>query len=377
MHQGDEAEVALATSSPTPVASLVERAEQVADAAAEPDRFRALLDAAGEAIFITEAASGVIVDLNGTACRWLNRTHHEVVTDPLQDYLLQFPLQVPEEDADHVTETRSESRAQIFNGEHRRGNGSTFPVEVAITSHEFSGRQYVLAIARDAKSRQIMVDALNESEEHYRALFDLASDAIYLTKRDGSIARVNPAAADVFGYTVEELLSSNASRLYVQRDDIRAFQTTIQKEGFVRELPLEYARKDGSTFQGLLTATLRHAGDGNVLGYQCVIRPVLPKPPSGPPTREVYNANRVQQRDVVLLVSATQRVRSDVKQVLELTGVRVLHSESLADGLVIFRARHDEIGALVLDAACDDVTDNAAFTEIRRLPPQCTRGVVS
>ena len=48
-------------------------------------RFRRLLDDAGEAIFITDRATGEIVDLNETACRWLRRTRASLIGQRTSD----------------------------------------------------------------------------------------------------------------------------------------------------------------------------------------------------------------------------------------------------------------------------------------------------
>ncbi len=48
-------------------------------------------------------------------------------------------------------------------------------------------------------------EALRESEEKYRSLFDLLSDAVFLETLDGEILDVNKSACDLLGYTHEEL----------------------------------------------------------------------------------------------------------------------------------------------------------------------------
>jgi DNA-binding NtrC family response regulator len=72
---------------------------------------------------------------------------------------------------------------------------------------------------------------------------------------------------------------------------------------------------------------------------------------------------------LVLLVDGEAGARGEAKHVLELAGIRVLSSESLAEGLVIFRARSSEIGAVLLAGHPNDILEDSAFTEIRRLAP--------
>jgi PAS domain S-box-containing protein len=241
-------------------------------------RFRTVIDRAGEAIFITDPVSGRFVDANETALKWLGLPRDRLLSLSVSDLDVQFPLQYEAGDVDHVTDTRGAERPQIFGeGIHRRRDGTSFPVEVAIARRRFANRDLVLVVARESTARREAEQELRESEERYGTLFELTRDAIYLTSRDGTVVEVNAAAIEVFGYSRQEFLGLEARRLYCERSDIRAFQEGVEENGFVRELPVTLCRKDGFTFPSLLTATLRHTGDGVIEGYQCLIR-LVPVP---------------------------------------------------------------------------------------------------
>ncbi|MFT0171397.1 PAS domain-containing protein [Paraburkholderia mimosarum] len=94
--------------------------------------------------------------------------------------------------------------------EHRRKDGSSFPVEIDCHYFEFDGRQYNLSLARDVSERKRSQRALLESEERYRQIFDNASDALYLIELAGGgrfrLIEVNPACEHLFGKTRGELL---------------------------------------------------------------------------------------------------------------------------------------------------------------------------
>jgi PAS domain S-box-containing protein len=51
--------------------------------------------------------------------------------------------------------------------------------------------------------------AVRESEEKYRTLVDQASDAIYITDKNGTIHTVNPSSCTMTGYSEKELLEMN------------------------------------------------------------------------------------------------------------------------------------------------------------------------
>ena len=350
--------------------ALKGRTNQMVRREFELARFRELMDRAGEAILIAEPETGKIVDANETACVWLQLPLDKLLGADIASLNLLFPVEPPQEFGDHVTETRVKRRPKFYKGEHRRQNGSTFPVEVGITEHRFGERSYVLVVVRDAKARQLVEEALQEAEDKYRGLFDLSRDAIYLSNRDGTVADVNDAAMELFGYSRRELVGFEARDLYKKSEQIRKFQKEVANSGFVRDMEVDLVNKDGTVFLGLLTATLRHGAKKSVLGYQCVIRHVSDRPRRPqPPSRQSFEEGEARGPLTVLLVEPDDLTRTEVKHVLGLAGIKVLVGESLSEALVIFRSRGNEIGAVLLSGSPSDITQDTAFTEIRRMRP--------
>ena len=56
-------------------------------------------------------------------------------------------------------------------------------------------------------------EALRESEEHYRTIFEGVQDAIFVESLDGKILMVNKRACEMFGYTYEEFLTKTVHDL--------------------------------------------------------------------------------------------------------------------------------------------------------------------
>ena len=79
--------------------------------------------------------------------------------------------------------------------------------------------------------------ALRESEEHYRAVAEAATDAIITIDSDSTILVVNPATERIFGYSVEEYrpyqsrlwLLSSSLLLVTRRDLFRGLLSGSQR----------------------------------------------------------------------------------------------------------------------------------------------------
>jgi two-component system cell cycle sensor histidine kinase/response regulator CckA len=131
-----------------------------------------------------------------------------------------------------------------------------------------------------AKSRQKIPHAtrLNSPYEHldepYRALFEQSRDAIYITTIRGAFSDVNQAFLDLFCYTSEELTRIKAHETYADPADRSRFQKEIEDRGSVRDFEVKLRKKDGAEMECILTASLRRAPDGRILGYQGIIRDI-------------------------------------------------------------------------------------------------------
>ena len=189
----------------------------------------------------------------------------------------------------YMDEETSKKVYQMFNQVYRTGvpakafdweligkDGTRRILETSVSlMHDSEGRPIgFYGIGRDITERKRTENALRESEKRYRALFEGSRDAIYVTTQEGEIVDANQSMLDLFGYCREEMMGLNVRRTYVYPEDRRKFQQQIEREGFVRDYEIKLCKKDGTEMECLLTATVRRADDGGILGYQGIIRDV-------------------------------------------------------------------------------------------------------
>lgn len=108
-----------------------------------------------------------------------------------------------------------------------------------------------LAEAQVRRERRRAENALRESEERYRMLFELESDAIVIIDNaTGRLLAANHAASAMYGYTREELLALTNTDLSAEPEETRRVTvespTDLEKTVYI---PLRYHRnKAGETF---------------------------------------------------------------------------------------------------------------------------------
>ncbi len=101
---------------------------------------------------------------------------------------------------------------------------------------------------KDITERKKTEEALAESEQKYRTIVETAAEGIVIAKLDGTHSFVNERLAQMFGYSIDELLSKSSFELMSTEEQRRqALQTRKDLENeqvLYREF--EFCRKDGS-----------------------------------------------------------------------------------------------------------------------------------
>lgn len=99
------------------------------------------------------------------------------------------------------------------------------------------------------EQHELAEEALRESEEQYRAIFESATDAVLVFDLDGTIVEANPAAYAAYGYSHEEMIRLNGKDIvHPERYHLfEDFKEQVKTTGsfFTESVDM---RKDGSVF---------------------------------------------------------------------------------------------------------------------------------
>ena len=170
----------------------------------------------------------------------------------------------------------AKKRSDFYEKEYIRKDGSVFPVTMRthLMRNEQGKPAGMWVFVRDIEDRKRVVEALRQSEERYRTLFEDSRDAIAITGQDGAFQDVNKAMLDLFGYTKEQIMMMKFADLYADPEDVVRFQQQIAKKGFVRDYEAKMLNKGGKVMNCLLVATQKCSEDGTVTGYQGIVRDI-------------------------------------------------------------------------------------------------------
>lgn len=172
--------------------------------AASEERFRAVFDAAAIGIFVV-SPQGQIIRANNALTEFLGYSREELERMDFRD--IDHPEDV-DKDRELFEDLLAGNQTQYaVEKRYRHRNGSTlwgFLTASAVRNPE--GKVlYVVQMIEDITDRKRALDALRESEERYRDLFENAMDLIQSVRPDGTFAYVNRAWLQTLGYSREEV----------------------------------------------------------------------------------------------------------------------------------------------------------------------------
>ncbi len=101
---------------------------------------------------------------------------------------------------------------------HRKEDGTIFPVEVSASLLEYMGHKYILAIDRDVSERKEMENMVLQSKLEWESTFNTITDMITIHDKDFNIIRANKAAEKMLGLPVLNLTQAKCYQYYHGKD---------------------------------------------------------------------------------------------------------------------------------------------------------------
>ncbi|HPD61630.1 MAG TPA: PAS domain S-box protein, partial [Thermodesulfobacteriota bacterium] len=133
-----------------------------------------------------------------------------------------------------------------------------------------SGDKKYLIYLREISVQWDLIRELLESEKKYRELFDRVEQGMFVSTKEGKFVDCNAALPNILGYTSkEEFLRIDITKdLYLNPEDRKKFQETIERDGFVKNYEVIWKKKNGEKIPVLITSHVLKDEHGKVVGYQ-------------------------------------------------------------------------------------------------------------
>jgi PAS domain S-box-containing protein len=204
--------------------------------------------------------------VNNKMADLLGYSSDEMVGKVVMDFMF-------EEDLDKHWE-RMQKRVKGFPGEYEHRfkckNGDEIWLSVSASALKDENGEFFgsFAMFTDITERKKAEEALKESEERYRNIFENAVEGIFQSTPDGNYLSLNPAFAHMYGYgSPDEMIrevSDIQKQLYAYDEDREKVKELLNTKGVIKNFEVEFNRKDGKKLWASINATALKDKNGNI-----------------------------------------------------------------------------------------------------------------
>ena len=235
----------------------------------DPATLRDFVERIGEGIYITDP-KGTILDGNPALLKIFGA---ESLDQLQQRRIVEFMVDAEER----------EELEQSLGG---KGRGFEFRIrrldeavrwvrDIAYALYDPSGQIVAYqGLLVDITDRKRSEQALRDSEEKYRSIFENVQDIYYRTNMDGDIVEVSPAVKRYLGYEREELIGQQADLLYPEPRDREALRNRVLTDGEVTDYEVLLKGKEGQLVWFSVNARALSGGEGGPAGFEGLLRDI-------------------------------------------------------------------------------------------------------
>ena len=238
------------------------------------ESYRSIFEAAEDALFVHDANTGEILDVNPKACEVYGYSREEFRLLDIGTLSSGIPPYTLEHAAKLIERAKRQGPIRM-EWQRRNKDGSLHWDEVYIKLVKIGGADRILAVTREITDRKAREEALRKSEDRLRATVDTALDCIIAMNEQGEIIEFNPAAEETFGHRKLDVLGCSLAELVIPPRYRLAHTAGMQHylasgEGpyLGRRVEVTAMRFDGSEFPAELAVDVAQGADGRIfIGY--------------------------------------------------------------------------------------------------------------
>jgi two-component system, cell cycle sensor histidine kinase and response regulator CckA len=132
--------------------------------------------------------------------------------------------------------------------------------------------QGMVYVAQDISGRKRAEEETRQTNSYLENILENSPDCIAIVDKHGKFVRWNKMAADLYGYTFEDMKGKPAYDLYADKDELEKMLMSLRREGSVKKWEMRMQKKDGSIVPFEISIGLLKDSQDETLGSVCVAR---------------------------------------------------------------------------------------------------------
>lgn len=235
------------------ITDALKEAEIYNQYAVESDHsYREIFNSTTEAIFIHDAKTGKVMDVNEAMLRMYGYSSKEEVFDLSIVDFSSNTENYTEQGVQQYLKFALASGTQVFEWYAKKRNGELFWVEVSLRSSKLGGFARILAVVRDISERKNALSIIEQSEKKFRELSELLPQIVWEATLDGVFTYTNQKGFELFGLShadfekgiriLDILVPEDRERASINIQTLFHTNTTSQGKRYTA------LKKDGTTF---------------------------------------------------------------------------------------------------------------------------------
>ena len=226
-------------------------------------KFRAIFDNAMVGMLLIDLRNKRFSDGNKMICQMLGYSHEEIRNLGVLDI---YPETVRPHIIEGFEKLTREDITPVEDLPLKRRDGSIFYAVVNFSPVTLSGKDYLIGLFRDITKRRQAEELTERLNGRNELVLNAAGEGIFGLDIEGKHTFVNPSAAKMLGYTVEELVGINSHGLFhYKKEDGSPYPDT--------ECPIYAAYKDGKAHN--VTDEVFWRKDGTSFPVEYVSTPII------------------------------------------------------------------------------------------------------